>query len=82
MTQVRPMRVRPGTFGKRCSLFLRWLDWSCEIPSYHQGRGGGGGSLPTREAIIEEENEANLPAFVGPLDPAIPEASYLWIPDA
>ena len=41
-----------------------------------------GGSLPTKEAIIEEENEANLPAFVGPLDPAIPEASYLWIPDA
>lgn len=28
-----------------------------------------GGSLPAQEAIIEEENEANLPAFVGPLDP-------------
>lgn len=33
-----------------------------------------GGSLLAQEAIIEEENEANLPAFVGPLDPAIPEA--------
>ena len=38
------------------------------------------GCLPAQEAIIEEESEANLLAFVEPLDPAIPEASYLWIP--
>ena len=69
MTQVRPMR--PGTL-------LGLLGRGTHFVGYYVSTRGS--SLPGQEAIIEEENEANLPAFAGPLDPAIPQASYLWIP--
>ena len=68
--------MRSRTLGERCSLFRGGQTEAVRYPITTRGS-----SLLEQEANIEEENETkNLPAFAGLLDPAIPEASYLWIP--